>query len=334
MNILDQSVELWPIPCTPEETLKHIERAGRVCYKSEDKITDGSAEKFIRQIIERGHESVLEHGNIILLCNKKMYKDFRQYQKHENALGRTVYLRFSKLYDPDGMRYIVSGNIRAWRACVKFFVYECCLRYNWVNHFIGLYHWAFFDLVHDVENSTAYDPDRSAKIITIKDLRYEAEYLTHVCITQTAIVDRGITHELVRHRPASYSQESTRYCNYAKGKFGGEITVIDPEFTNDDAGYIWEKACTAAEQAYDELIKMGVKPQIARSVLPTCLKAELVITANLRELLHMVNLRSGEGAHPQAIKWAVDTRNKLVTSLHVMTGDMLDKLEGLVANGY
>lgn len=312
MNTIKPSVELWSIPFGSQDMLRHIERAGRVCYKSEDKITDDSAESFIRKIIERGHESVLEHGNIILKCNKKMYKEFRRYQKNENAMGRVVYLRFSVDYDRDDTRYIVSGNIRAWRACMRYFIDNYSLHFPWMEYFVDkAYPWAFFDLREIMFSNTTCDTSCIAVVIPYTKLIYSNEILTHTCITQTATVDRGITHELVRHRPASFSQESTRYCNYAKGKFGGEIAVIDPVFTDLDAGRIWEDACRSAEHAYNALIEKGVKPQIARSVLPTCLKAELVITANLRELLHMINLRGESGAHPQAIQWAQMTHDLL-----------------------
>lgn len=332
MNIVEQSVALWPIPVNAKETLRHIERAGRVCYKSEDKITDASAEKFIQNIIVRGHESVLEHGNIILSCNKKMYKLFRQYQKDKNKCGHAIYLRFTHAHDNKNgaIRYIVSGNIRAWRACMKYFINHHCLRFNWMTRIMCSHHWAFFDLERKLNDETVLDESRNGFVISVNDLQTTAEYLTHMCITQKAVVDRGITHELVRHRPASFSQESTRYCNYAKGKFGSEITVIDPGFSDMDAGRVWETACHEAEHAYNTLIEQGVRPQIARSVLPTCLKAELVITANLRELLHMIILRSGEGAHPQAIKWACETRKLLVESYPEID---FNTLEGLVMHG-
>lgn len=163
--------------------LSRIEAAGRVCYKSENKITDGSAEAFVRRIIKSGHEAVLEHCNITL----------------------------------------------------KF-----------------------------------------------------------VC-------DRGVSHEIVRHRLASYCQESTRYCNYSKGDFNSEITVIKPCYlTPDTLAYnTWEGACTEAENAYFKLLDWGCSPQEARAVLPNSLKTEVVMTANLREWRHFFRLRCSPAAHPQ-----------------------------------
>lgn len=124
--------------------------------------------------------------------------------------------------------------------------------------------------------------------------------LEHEKVTIRLICDRGVTHEIVRHRIASYSQESTRYCNYIKDQFGGEITVIDPSpFMTGDQLVLWRRAVEVAEAMYEKLIKSGCSPQIARSVLPNSLKTEIVITYNLREWRHFFRLRTSERAHPQ-----------------------------------
>lgn len=183
MRCVTPSVEFVGISknLTEKEILEHLEECGRTAYKSEDKIKDGSAEKFIKAIIKRGHESVIEH------------------------FGFTV------------------------------------------------------------------------RIVT----------------------DRGLTHELVRHRLASFTQESTRYCLYALDKFGNEITVIKPSGINQEEQVEeWFDAMDDAERHYLKLIKLGVKPEDARSVLPTCTKAEIVITANFREWRHIISLRTESGAHP------------------------------------
>lgn len=183
------------------QILKNIERAGRTCYKSEDKITDESAPKFIKMLIDRGHESVLEHEKVTVLF---------------------------------------------------------------------------------------------------------------VC-------DRGVSHELVRHRIASFSQESTRYCNYSTGKFSEGITFIMPSWVTDEdlillrkwtdaspkitvdqeAVNAWYFAMKSAEQSYNELITLGWQPQQARSVLPNSLKTEIVVTANLREWRTIFKQRTSPAAHPQ-----------------------------------
>ena len=182
MKIIEPSVELMNAP-KYEDLMRVIEMAGRVCYKSEDKITDGSAERFVKGIIGRGHEAVIEHG-----------------------------------------------------------------------------------------------------VLTVK-----------------FICDRGVTHEIVRHRLASYCQESTRYCIYSQEKFGSEITVIKPCFFEEGTmNYkAWENGCKAAEECYFTLIENGATPQEARAVLPNSLKTELVMTANVREWRHFLRLRTSERAHPQ-----------------------------------
>ena len=181
MKIVEPRVELINAP-TYETLLSTVEQAGRTCYKSEDKIKDGSAEKFVRGIIKRGHEAVIEHSSVTLRL----------------------------------------------------------------------------------------------------------------------ICDRGVSHEIVRHRLASYCQESTRYCNYGKDGFGGEISVIAPAWsTETDATYeVWKKACLRAEMAYFDLLTIGCSPQEARSVLPNSLKTEVVMTANMREWRHFVKLRIAPAAHP------------------------------------
>lgn len=123
--------------------------------------------------------------------------------------------------------------------------------------------------------------------------------IEHAVASFRIITDRGISHEIVRHRVASFAQESTRYCNYSADKFDGEISVIKPPGTDGAAYFPWWSGCRNAEVAYFEMLKAGCSPQIARSVLPTCLKTELVMTANFREWLHFIELRGAKAAHPQ-----------------------------------
>lgn len=169
-------------PIDREACYRHIELCGRVCYKSEGNIDEGSAERLIRSMLARGHESPIEH-------------------------------------------YSVSVRI---------------------------------------------------------------------------ICDRGVSHEWVRHRVASYSQESTRYCNYSKDKFGGEITFIKPAKLDEGTPEYnaWAKAMENAERSYFELLSMGVAPETARSVLPNSLKTEFICTMNLREWRHFFSLRTAPAAHP------------------------------------
>ena len=181
MKIIEPKVELVNAP-DYATLLSTVEQAGRTCYKSEDKITDGSAEKFVRNILKRGHEAVIEHASLTV--------------------------RFT--------------------------------------------------------------------------------------------CDRGVSHEIVRHRLAAHCQESTRYCNYSKDGFGGEITVIKPCFFTEGAPAweFWKDSCEMAESAYFDLLEFGCTPQEARSVLPNSLKTEVVMTANMREWRHFIRLRCAPAAHP------------------------------------
>lgn len=182
MKIIKPSVEFMQ-PVDGSAILKHLEACGRVCYKSEGKIADGSAEKFLAGIVARGHEAVLEH----------------------------------------------------------------------------------------------------------------------VSITCKFTCDRGVSHEIVRHRMASYCQESTRYCNYHKDDFGKEVTFIEPCFLKEgsDGYYLWRAACGHAEDFYFHMLGYGCTPQEARAVLPNSLKTEVVMTANIREWRHFFRLRCAAAAHPQ-----------------------------------
>lgn len=201
-----------------EEIMRSIEVAGRVCYKSEDRITEDSAEKFVRRLIQSGHESVIEHINV----------------------------------------------------------------------------------------------------------------------SAVVICDRGVSHEIVRHRLASYSQESTRYCNYTRDKFGGEIAVIDPRSgieldshmknlpqTNKDLIFdTWVIAMNYAENAYHSILELGATPQIARGVLPTALKTEMVMTMNLREWRHFLKVRTDKAAHPQIREVALQLLSDFKSYLPVVFEDV------------
>lgn len=182
MKIIEPSIEILS-DVNSNEIMKNIEICGRVCYKSENRISEESSKKFIKRIIASGHESVLEHEKIT----------------------------------------------------VKF------------------------------------------------------------------ICDRGVSHEIVRHRIASYSQESTRYCNYSQDKFGNELTLIKPFFWKEDEKKyeIWCDVMKKIEDSYNELISLGAKPEEARSILPNSLKTEIVVTMNIRELRHFLKLRTSKNAHPQ-----------------------------------
>ena len=211
MRIVKPSFEIISMTGgSPLELLKVIEQAGRVCYKSEDKITMDSHEKFIKSIINRGHEAVIEHG-----------------------------------------------------------------------------------------------------VVTCKIL-----------------CDRGVTHEIVRHRLASYCQESTRYCNYSKDGFDNQITVIEPCYLQKDtpAYSSWFMGCMSGEQAYMDMLTLGCTPQEARTVLPNSLKTEIVMTMNIREWRHFFKLRCSPAAHPQMREVAKMGLQQMYEALPLLFSDLYEEV--------
>ena len=155
--------------------------------------------------------------------------------------------------------------------------------------------------------------DSAVKFAEMIKQKGHESVVEHAVATFRIVCDRGISHEIVRHRVASYSQESTRYCNYSKEKFGSEISVIEPPDLFGKDHSVWENAMIEAERSYFALINNKVPPQIARSVLPTCLKTEIVMTANFREWMHFIKLRTSPHAHPQIRPIAEQVRKVLAS---------------------
>lgn len=152
--------------------------------------------------------------------------------------------------------------------------------------------------------------------------------LEHASMTVRFVVDRGVSHELVRHRIASFAQESTRYCNYSKDKFGNELTFIRPCFWEEGTAKYnaWEDAMKLAESFYLQMLAYGATPQEARSVLPNSLKTEIVMTANMREFRHFFQLRAAgiTGApHPQMMEVAVPLWQQCVKAMPELFSDIM-----------
>ena len=147
--------------------------------------------------------------------------------------------------------------------------------------------------------------------------------IEHQSVSVRFICDRGVSHEIVRHRLASYTQESTRYCNYTKGKFGSEITVIEPCFwSQDDEKYkVWRQTIEQIETAYNRLIELGATPQEARSILPNSLKTEIVVTMNLREWRHFFTMRTSPAAHPQMREVAIPLLKEFQKQIPILFDD-------------
>ena len=154
--------------------------------------------------------------------------------------------------------------------------------------------------------------------------------LEHASVTVKFVVDRGISHELVRHRLASFAQESTRYCNYSNDDFGSEITFIIPEYLDykSEGWNIWKESMKQAEDAYFKMLDFGLSPQQARAVLPNSLKTEVVMTANLREWRHFFKLRAlgttGK-PHPQMLEVTVPLLEDFKQMIPVVFDDLVVK---------
>ena len=183
---------------------------------------------------------------------------------------------------------------------------------------------------HTAYKSNAQVTDEKAEEFVRRLIRDGHEsVLEHVSMRVIFTVDRGISHELVRHRLASFTQESTRFCNYSQDKFENEIAVIRPCFLPDSstgAFNTWSRAMVDCENAYFMMLRQGCTPQEARSVLPNSLKTEVVMTTNLRELRHILNLRAAGVTgkpHPQMLEVMVPLLNELRLKLPVLFEDIL-----------
>lgn len=275
-----------------------IERAGRMCYKSEDRIADDTAEAFVRGLIKRKHLSVLEHGDMIFeIDDHHIYENVAEDLQILRDSGQNApMLAMSRILG----RCIVSGNIRAW---LELFANGTLSG----RYFIGSFDPVFIQGMGFCDDDAK--PDPRVRQIRYADLRDPREKRAHLRQTVKFTVDRGVTHEFVRHRTLSFSQESTRYCNYSDGRFGREITVVKPCYlTEDSEAYgLWKRQCISAEAAYFDLLNFGLAPQEARVVLPHSTKAELMMTGSLGAWDHFFDLRARQitgKAHPQAVEVA------------------------------
>lgn len=262
---------------------KRIERIGRVCYKSEDKIGDGTDRKFCMSMHKNGHTAMLEHYRFIMEVPEEIY----------NALTNMLPRHFEfTCYDE---RCIISFNAVALMqiadddrclqtGLTKAYVED--IRDELIAHVIEKYDCAE---IFGRDNSEDYMYTFSVRHIDNDPVvMLPEEWNRHGWLSALLITDRGITHEIVRCREeTSYAQESTRYCNYGKAD---EITVVDQGFTGSEFD-VWYNQILDAEEAYMKLDKMGVLPQMARSVLPTCTKAEIVMTAPIFEWRHFIDIR-------------------------------------------
>lgn len=316
MKIIEPSVEIMLTGLeteliTPEQ---FIEKVGRTCYKSEDKITEISAAKFVDNLIRRGHEAMIEHWSFIFRTDAATYADMLNDKdtllhdldmRGDKKITAQLkpFLRYTDQITDDGdERYIVSGNVRAWRdyvlACTEIFGYVPRYLYGLIRRnpilFLEYQDWVPGIIVNDILIP-----------ITANKLVGHHEHLIHHDVTIKFICDRGVSHEIVRHRTASFAQESTRYCNYSGDKYNASITIVEPEFVrkaraegNQRIVDVCNNACIRSERDYMELLQLGCTPQEARFVLLTGLKTEVIMTGNLDCWGHFLGLRTARDAHP------------------------------------
>lgn len=335
MKIIKAGYEILP---QFENPLKKVELVARTCYKSEDLITEDSYVNMVNNLIKREHMAMLEHGHVAIEVERADYNYINKIKEiMETCANSNVKTEPEKCYirstyagiTVDGMcyhRHILSGNIRAW---YNLFIFARNYGYGIqetvfevINEAVNGIFDCFKDIV-GVKSGCAWMFDgevSAASLITdFKSLTHK-ERLAHEPLTVKFIVDRGVTHELVRHRPASFAQESTRYCNYSKGKFGNEITVIEPCFYKgrDDEYNAWVSAMEDAEKHYFDLLNAGSTPQEARDVLPTSVKADIIMTATLEEWIHILNLRAFGTTgkpHPQMVEVMMPLAKELASGV-------------------
>ncbi len=288
MKLIKPYFEIWEQPAGLEGVYKQIERVGRVCYKSEDKITEGSAKPFVDRMIKSGHGAMLEHGTV--------YLKFETVKSAIHPLDKYYHNKYSKVCTEEGLTkqtkiVFVTTNLRV------------LIENDWKD-----------DLQYLCE-PTEYHERR---------------------VTVHFVCDRGVSHEFVRHRVMSFAQESTRYCNYSKDKFGNELTFIQPCWLDDERLKLYGPYHTIirdkspesifianlnnAERDYLDLISLGWKPQEARAVLPNSLKTELVVTGFTSDWNHFFDLRARgtTGApHPQAKELAEPLMREFVTRKYI-----------------
>lgn len=292
-----------------DSDLKFIEKIGRTCYKSEDKITDDSAGKFVENLIKRGHWAMLEHGTIYILVDKRLGDAI-----WNEASDHKFDMRYVVMTPATLEKRLISGNFRAFDQWFSNYVRltapgtgdeDLCLPcvQALLESIMAAYQSLYagrYSVASVARSSIQVVDEKDLESIKMMDL-YRRKHIRH---TVKFTCDRGVSHELVRHRPCSFAQESSRYANYSKEKFGSEITVIKPFFFEEGShGYdVWKRSCEHAERAYMTLLEQGYSPQEARSVLPNSLKTELIMTATEEEWQHIIDLRyhGTTGApHPQ-----------------------------------
>jgi len=275
MKIIEQSSYIWgETPYIKDDAVLWIEKAGRVCYHSDHKIVTGSGIKFVKNIIKRKHYSVIEHSNLVIRTIEKSKFPFETLMSLKKYFD-SPFFKFSIKED-----YIyVAGNWRAWT--------------EWAGH-------NEFNVTFDHFPMCLFENDSIMKIVDNSDIPDDLR-----AITVEFITDRAVTHELVRHRPVSYSQESQRYVRY------GNISFVKPYWYDSTSSYlqnIFNDACLDAEEVYGIFLDNGMKAEEARVVLPNATATRIVVTTYVPEWKHIFNLRCSKAAWTQIRNLTIPVR--------------------------
>jgi thymidylate synthase (FAD) len=298
-------------PADEKRALQLIEVCGRTAYKSEDRITEDSAKSFVLMLKSHGHLSVLEHSNIVLKIEWEKAEDDPQspasFGHFLNALkDRLAFHRILPLNSGPNSGFLLAGNFRAWLETVGY-LKEC----DPVLHrfFAGSLN-RFFPSLFEAAGDSGSVPFR-ASLVEEKEqfeiLKRDRNFDLPVFVFRF-VCDRGITHEVVRHRVFSFTQESTRYVNY---KNKGMILILPEELDDayDEAKcdfreesplvVEWKKRAELIFDWYREDLSRGLRPEIARDILPNLLKSEIFVSGRWSGWKHFIRLRESSQAHPR-----------------------------------
>lgn len=266
-----------------------LEACGRVCYKSEDKITEDSALPFVTRIAAHGHNSVLEMAVVTfrLQCPAHHIGQLLECQPKYLIVDRIE----------DGL--LITGSIRSFRE-----IYGRHPGNTIINNLTGNLAEELpylFATIFDSEGSTPRSVDIVIERLPVEEVDKLPDHLRkrHRFVSVKFIVNRAVTHELVRHRPCSFLQESQRYCRYSQDKFDNQVTFIKPMFFAEESEeyQLWREAMELTEARYLKLLETTT-PQAARTVLPNSCKTEIIVYCNLEEWQHIFSLRTSPAAEP------------------------------------
>ena len=288
MRIVDPSFEIQD-DLDRSSLAVRLEACGRICYKSEDKITEDSAVPFVRKIAVHGHNSVLEMAVATLEVSCSQERLFELYACQPKYL----------IIDPGASGFLLTGSIRAFRE-----MYNQNPGNQLINDMLLVLAGRtpyLFEGVFDSGRAMPPDAEIAVRKVGLAEVELMPPELLfrHRYLGVKFIVNRAVTHELVRHRPCSFLQESQRYCRYSQDKFGNQITFIKPMFyEKGTVEYsLWQQAMEDTERLYLQLLETST-PQAARTVLPNSCKTEIVMYCNLVEWKHVIALRTSQAAEP------------------------------------